>query len=199
MLAGFQARLKAEDDARRLATRRAWAAAGVAVVHVAFIFFLIASQWLPASMRIKPPEPLMWLQLQPAPAKAQTQTPVTPRHKAPAWMAPTFVMPKVIRPPEEENNAIDLGLALGRSLACGANSFEYLTPRQQAACIRQPWHFVYDHWGNIVLDAQPRRVEQEKPRPSDIQAHERNTAPSCPKYIDPNAPCLSDIVPGMKP
>ena len=197
MPAELFARLKAEDDRRRRNVRRAAASVAVAVLHVIFLLVLIASEWVPTTHSKQQVIPLSWVLLPPEPAKVPRITPVTPNKKAPAWASPSFILPRIIRPPEQ-NNQIDLGLALGRSLACGANSFEYLTSQQRAACLRQPWHFVYDRYGDIVLDANPRVVEQPKPRPSDIQAHERNTAPSCPKYIDPNAPCLSDIT-GMKP
>jgi hypothetical protein len=198
MPAEFIARLKVQDDLRKRTVRRSLAGVAVAVLHVLFILVLLASEWVPAVRpKVHRPIPLTWLLLPPEPAKVPRVTPISPRKEAPAWTAPTYVLPRVIRPPEE-NNQIDLGLALGRSLACGANSFEYLTPQQRAACKRQPWHFVYDRYGNIILDAVPRVAEEPKPRPSDIQAHERNTAPDCPKYIDPNAPCLSDIT-GLKP
>jgi hypothetical protein len=197
MLANLQMRLKAQDNARRQLQRRTWAAVGVVVVHIAFVMFLLESEFVPTPMKPKAQTPMLWLFL-PVPAKAPKVTPVAPTKQALPYMAPTFVLPPVVKPPEQ-NNAIDLGLALGRSLACEANSFEYLSPQGRAACRRQPWHFVYDPHGNLILDARERPVQEEKPRPSDIQAHQRNTAPSCPTYIDPNAPCLSAIIPGGQP
>ncbi|MDE2184569.1 MAG: hypothetical protein KGJ78_16235 [Alphaproteobacteria bacterium] len=179
LLAGFQARLKAEDDARKRAMRRGYAAAGVAFLHFVFLFVLIKSEWMPAKPKVHPQEALTWLELQPPAAKRQAITPVNPRNTVPQWASPAIELPRILKKPEE-NNAIDLGLALGQSLACGANSFEYLTPAQRMACKHQPWHFVYDKDGYIVLDASPRpEIAQERPRPSDVQAHERNTADPC--------------------
>ena len=197
MMAELPARLQAEDEARKRTLRRIWAGAAVAVIHILFIFVLIKSQWLPVALP-KPTEikPLMWVVLsQPAPAPKVS---VAKPKKGEESGAITTIVPPKLKLQEEENNAIDLGLAIGRSLACGANSYEWLDPRQRAACLRRPWQFVYDRYGNIVLDARERPPQQEQLRPSDIQAHERNTAPACPTNVDPNAPCLSAVT-GMHP
>jgi len=198
MLAALRARLRLQEEARRRAARRIFAGVAVAVLHVAFVILLIASEWipLPLSKRIEI-EPLTWIILtQPAPAPKVV--PVKPKKGEQNGAITTIVPPRLPKPQEEENNAIDLGLAIGRALACGANSYEYLNDRQRAACLRRPWHFVYDPYGNIVLDARERPPEEEQLRPSDIQAHERNTAPTCPKYIDPNAPCIPAITGGNR-
>ena len=198
MMAELRARLRVEGEARKRAMRRILAGAAVAVLHVIFALLLIASQWLPVALP-KPEEikPLMWVVLT-QPAKAPKIAPAKPKKGQESGAITTIVPPRLIRPEEEENNAINLGLAIGRSLACGANSFEYLNTRQRAACIRKPWQFVYDRYGNIALDARERPVEEEQLRPSDIQAHERNTAPTCPQNVDPNAPCLSAIIGGHR-
>ena len=198
MLAALRSRLRLEEEARKRALRRVLAGAAVVVLHIAFLILLIASEWIPIPFqRHIEIEPLTWIVLtQPAPAPKIT--PVKPKKGEENGAITTFVPPKFIKPQEEENNAIDLGLAIGRALACGANSFEWLNSRQRAACLRRPWHFVYDPYGNIVLDARERPPEEEQLRPSDIQAQERNTAPRCPTNVDPNAPCLSAIIGGRR-
>lgn len=99
----------------------------------------------------------------------------------------------------ERPNAITLdedpGLALGRALACGAGSFEYLTPDGQRRCYRKPWGFTYDRYGYIIL-AGPHMPKPEKERPSEVLARQRNNAPVCPNNVDPNAPCLDRIIRG---
>jgi len=106
-------------------------------------------------------------------------------------------MPHFVRPKEEteENNAINLGWGLGRSLACQAGSFENLNSKRRSECRSQPWAFAYDRWGNIMVDVRgiPPKPKEETLRPSDAQARERYTAPRCPTNVDPNAPCLSAI------
>lgn len=199
MLAELQARLRVEDEKRKKATRRVLAGAAVAVLHVLFVFLLIAAQWIPIPIdKIRKIEPLTWIVL-PQLARAPKVIPEKPRKTDEIGASNPFIVPRILRPKEEENNAItDLGLALGRSLACGANSYEYLNSKMRSECKHRPWQFVYDRYGNIVLDAVPRIPQEEKPRPSDIQAHERNTAPRCPQNIDPNAPCLADIIGGRQ-
>jgi hypothetical protein len=196
MLAELRARLRVEEEARKKALRRLAAGAAVVVFHALFILLLIESEWLPADIeKIQKIEPLTWINLL-RPAAAPKVIPAKPRKPEEHGSVNPYVVPQIIRPPEEENNAIDLGLALGRSLACGASSYEYLNSKMRAECKHKPWQFVYDRYGNVVLDAIPRIPQEEKPRPSDIQAHERNTAPRCPHNVDPNAPCLADIIGG---
>jgi hypothetical protein len=197
ILAEHQARLRIQEDIRKRAARRSAAGAAVAVVHVIFVAVLIASEWIPLPL-VKPDEqqPLSWIVL-PQIARAANSPPIKPRKPEDNGSIRPFVLPQLVRPPEEENNAItDLGWALGRSLACGANSFEYLNTKMRNECKHRPWQFVYDRYGNIVLDAVPRIPHEEKPRPSDVQARERNTAPRCPQNIDPNAPCLANVIGG---
>jgi hypothetical protein len=197
MMARLRARLRVEDEAQKRATRRVLAGAAVAVLHVFFVLVLLASQWVPVALP-KPEEiePLTWVVLM-QPAKAPKVTPVLPKKGEESGAITTVIPPRVIEQ-QEENNAIDLGLAIGRSLACGANSYEYLNSKRRAECLHRPWQFVYDRYGNIVLDARERPVEEERLRPSDIQAQERNTAPTCPQNVDPNAPCLSSIIGGRR-
>lgn len=200
LLADLQARLRTEEETRKRNLRRAYAGVAVAVVHILFVALLITSEWIPIPIpKARKIEPLQWVSL---PRRAAVQPPerIKPRVPDPGTFNPDVVLrlpkPRV----EEESNAIsDFGLALGRSLACGANSYEWLNPKRRAECAFRPWNFVYDHYGNMVLDARPRMVrEEETLRPSDAQARERNTVPLCPTNIDPNAPCLSSIIGGRR-
>lgn len=197
MLAEFHARLRVEEETRKKAVRRAGAVAAVAVFHVLFVILLIASEWMLIPTEMPPKiEPMTWVTM-PLLGNVPKATPVKTQKTEQNTVVNPYVVPKFIRPPQEENNAItDFGLALGRSLACGANSYEWLNSKMRMECRHKPWQFVYDRYGNIVLDARPRVPREEKPRPSDIQAHERNTAPRCPQNVDPNAPCLADIIGG---
>jgi hypothetical protein len=196
LLADLKARLGLHGEAGKQAMRRGLAGAAVALLHVLFAFLLLNSKWMLVPDLLAPEQaPLTWVLL-PQQAKEPKVVPPSPAKESVSTAPTTIVPPKIIRPEEEESNAIDWGLAIGRSLACGANSYEYLTPQGRSACLHRPWNFVYDRYGNIVLEASMRPVQEEKPRNSDIQAHERNTAPECPKNIDPNAPCISGIIGG---
>lgn len=201
LLADLQARLANQEAAQKRAARRTYAVIAVAVVHVLFVLLLLASEFrlipLPKLQKV---EPLQWVTLPPM-ARQEMREPQKIHPRDDGMFRPDQVLrlpkPKVV---EEENNAItDLGWALGRSLACGANSFEWLNTKMRAECRNKPWNFAYDRYGNIVLDARPRiRQEEEVIRPSDAMAQERNTAPACPRNIDPNAPCLSSVIGGRR-
>jgi hypothetical protein len=185
-------RLRTDEDARRRAMRRAVAAVAVAVLHVAFIFLLFHADWI-VDLRTRPltEPPLLWLLLPKAPGApkvVQLRSQKEGQHERPAF----FSLPITLPP---SPNAIDPGLLLGEALACGANSFEYLTPQGRSNCRRPPWNFTYARDGTIILNTQYRRPEP-KPTPAEVLAHERYTAPSCPEYVDPNAPCLSRIIGG---
>lgn len=199
MLAELHARLRVEEEQRKKTMRLVAAGVAVAVLHALFVVLLIAAQWIPVEVtNIRKVEPLQWIVL-PQIGQVPKVTPVKPRKPEDTGVVNPTIVPKFLRPHEEENNAItDFGLAIGRSLACGANMYEYLNSKMRSECLHKPWQFVYDRYGNIVLDATPRVPREEKPRPSDIQAHERNTAPRCPQNVDPNAPCLADIIGGRQ-
>ncbi|MDE2110269.1 MAG: hypothetical protein KGJ79_03930 [Alphaproteobacteria bacterium] len=195
-LAAILARLKADEGARKRTWWRGAAIIAVIVLHVAFFYVLVLSEWHPSLQAMRAEEaPILWLLLPRAPGAPQI-TQERKREQPSSDIYKFYTLP--ITPPPPAPNAINPALALGQALACGASSFEYLTPEGRAQCKRVPWHFSFDKDGTIVLDAVPRQVVQEKPRNSDIMAHERNTAPDCPKYVDPNAPCLSAIT-GLKP
>lgn len=196
MLAEFQARMVVEEEVRRRALRRGGVIAAVAAIHVLFVALLIFSQWMPIPIQRVKIEPMTWINLLPQAKEAAKMPPAKAKKPEDVGTINPLIVPDFKRPKEEENNAIDLGLALGRSLACGASSYEWLNSKMRSECKSKPWQFVYDRYGNIVLDAMPRVPKEDKPRPSDIQAHERNTAPVCPTNVDPNAPCLSSIIGG---
>lgn len=199
-MAELQARFRADEAGQRRGRSRGVALGVTVVVHVLFIWVLILAEFMPFALVGRPKiEKMTWIVLnQPAQAPRVIPTKQT-KADSDAAVNPILV-PKILKPKvEEENNAItDLGLALGRSLACGANSFEYLNSKMRSECRHKPWQFVYDRYGNIILDPQGRgaEVREETLRPSDVQAHERNTAPRCPQNVDPNAPCIADIIGG---
>lgn len=198
LLADIQARLRLAEEARKRNLKRLYAGIAVAILHVLFVVLLVASEWLPIPLsKEKKVEPLQWVVLQ-STVRAAQETKIKPDGRNAGTFNPVII-PRLQHPKEEEeNNAItDMGWALGRSLACGASSYEWLNSKMRAECKRQPWNFVYDRYGNIVLNARPRELpDQETLRPSDVQAQERNTAPVCPTNVDPNAPCLSAIING---
>ena len=196
-LAEFLTRLRTDGEARRLARRRAIAAAAVAVLHVAFIFVLIYSEWLPGLRVKRPPEaPLLWLLLPRTPGALKIEPKrTTPKETTPE--APTFYTLPIIRLPPQPNAITDPALALGQALACGANSYEYLSPLGRANCKRPPWNFTYDQYGDIVLNTHFQRPPPEpKPSNADIMARQRIEGPACPENVDPNAPCLDKIIHG---
>ena len=186
-------RLRTDEDARQRAVRRAATAVVVAALHVVFILLLIQADLIPALHPKMPTEaPLLWLFLPKAPGTPKVEQrrslKETPRE------APVITSLPITLPPPTRSDAIDPGLLIGQALACGANSFEYLSRLSQARCKRVPWNYRVEADGTVVLDTHYKPPEP-KPTPADIMARERYRAPVCPENVDPNAPCLAKIIP----
>ena len=194
-LAAFLTRLKTDEEARKRAQRRGGAAALVAVLHISVIFFLLQADWIPR-VRARPPAeaPLLWLLLPKAPGMSKLEQQRS--QKPAAREAPKVYTLPITLPPPSPNNAItDPALALGRALACEANSFEYLTPEGRANCRRIPWNYRYDKDGMIVLDTHYKPPEP-KPTAADIMAHERNTADPCAIAKMSGTECIDKVIYG---
>jgi hypothetical protein len=92
----------------------------------------------------------------------------------------------------------DLLGAVGQFLACGASSFEYLNPAQQARCPRQPWQGLQLPNGTIVLNPLPRPLLETNAQPSFSGAEgltrQMQTNSGCPIML--NTPCLQDMFTG---
>ena len=187
--------VEAEAAARRRNVRRALVGLAVLLLHVLAIAVLIYSGRIPIVERIRQtiPEAITWITLpHPAPPK-KPETPEIPA-PLPQITAPITIPPILARPPQPVAPPETGGLlGVGRSLACGASSYEYLSPVQREHCLRRPWAFVKKPDGTIVLEA-PEKPVEVAPTTADIIRHEQQTAPPCP--ILSNVPCLGKIMHG---
>ena len=172
--------------------RRAVIALAVLVLHVLMLAVFIYSSRIPLLQRARStiPEAIMWLMLPPKPPNATLVKPVLPEEPLPEVVEPITLPPIPARPLPEAPNE---GLAgIGRSLACGASSYENLSAAEREQCRRHPWHFVKRADGTIVLE-----VAQPVPPPPaaiDVLRHEQQTASPCP--ILSNVPCLGKVLHG---
>ncbi len=184
-------RLREDEDASRRALRRTVAAIAVVVLHVLFVFMLIWAEWIPG-LKVRPfkEAPLLWLLL---PRSPGVEKPVLP-HQSPEAGHTQHMTVVVPITPTEPSTAINPAYVLGQALACSAASYEHLTPEGRSKCRAAPWRFKYDRYGVVVLDAAPRAVEQEKPRQSDTQAHDRNTADPCAIAKMSGTECIDKVI-----
>jgi hypothetical protein len=174
--------------------RRAVVGVIVLVIHVVAIAVFIYSGRLSIVERIRQtiPEAITWIPLpQPAPTRSIPLPPpeATPQITAPITLPPIPARPAAPLAPPQSGGL----LGVGRSLACGASSYEYLSPMQRERCLRHPWAFTKKPDGTIVLEAPPKPVETA-PSAADIMRHEQQTAPPCP--ILNNVPCLGKVLHG---
>ncbi len=172
--------------------RRAMVTLLVLALHVLAISVFIYSSRIPLTQRIRTtiPEAILWFAFPPKPVEPKFIRPELPEAAIPEYSAPITLPPIPARPlaaPPSEGL-----LGVGRSLACGASSYEYLSPLQREECLRRPWHFVKRSDGTIVLDV-PKPVETQ-PSTIDIIRHEQETAPPCP--VLSNVPCLGKVMHG---
>ena len=182
--------LDAQDRQRNL--RRSIAVAAAVVVHILIITLILVSNQVPLIKRIKEtiPEAITWIPMPPSSHRRIEQPPPNPQAQPfPQITAPITLPPVPHR--QETQQPGDL-IGVGRSIACGASSYENLSPQQREHCLRHPWAYVKRPDGTIVLDA-PKPVEPP-PSIADIMRHEQQTAPPCP--VLQNVPCLGKVVGG---
>ena len=191
------ARSHAEASERERNIRRTIAGVAVLLLHILAISVFIYSSRIPLLVRIRTTVPeAIWVLTQPKhPAKPPNpliETPIQPEESLPVLTAP-ITLP-LIRHSEPLAPPANEGLAgLGRSLACGASSYEYLSVLDRQQCRRHPWQFIKRPDGTIVLEAPAKPVEPP-PSIADVMRHEQQTAPPCP--ILSNVPCLGKIMHG---
>jgi hypothetical protein len=182
-----------EDRERQIRRGLAWAA--VVLVHILALLLIAFSNTKPIVERIKVvmPEAIMWIPMPSHPAQPikrqekpeeTTPAPVTIPLTAPITLPPA--PHRELAPPPSE------GLeGVGRSLSCGASSYENLTSVERAACLRHPWGFIKRADGTIVLAPPPA---EQPPTTMDLTRHEQQTAPPCP--VLQNTPCLGNVIHG---
>jgi hypothetical protein len=190
-------RLRREEAAKKRRGYRVTVASIVVFLHLAVIAMLVAVK-VTVPVREKPPQPaqLLWLLLPPAQEAQGTRSEQEAEDLVRRAYKAVQLLPRLNR--EGESNAITMepGQALGAAIACGAGSFEYLTEEGQRRCRHRPWHFTYDRYGYLVMDARNLPPPAKKPHRGSVLEKERYTPDRCPKNVDPNAPCLDRIIRG---
>jgi hypothetical protein len=191
------AHLHAEEAERQRNLRRAIASAAVVVLHVLLIILLIVSNRVAVVQRVREtvPEAIWILFPQPPKPKTKVEQPQPAEQETPQLTAPITNVPPTHTQPEAQPQSGDLE-GVGRSLACGASSYEKLPPNMREQCRRHPWAFIKKPDGTIVLDA-PKPDAIPSFSGADINRHQSQTAPPCPPLI--NVPCLSNVLPDRDP
>jgi hypothetical protein len=187
------ARAPADSAARERNIRRTIAAAAVLVLHVLALAVFIYSSRIPLAQRIRStiPQAILWLVLPTKPPNPALVQPLLPAEPSPQVIAPITLPPIPARPlpgaPPSEGM-----LGIGRSLACGASSYENLSVLQREQCRRHPWNFVRRADGAIILEP-PKPIEQA-PAAIDVLRHQQQAGPPCPLLS--NVPCLDKVFHG---
>lgn len=186
-------RRRTETAERERIIRRSIVSLLVLVVHILAISVFVYSSRIPLTQRVRTtiPEAIMWLILPTKPVEPNLIHPELPQAAVPEYSEPITLPPIPARPLPAAPPSGGL-LGVGRSLACGASSYEYLSPVQREQCLRHPWTFVKRADGTIVLDV-PKPIETA-PSTIDSIRHQQETAPPCP--VLSNVPCLGKVMRG---
>lgn len=185
-------RSRTETAERERVMRRSIVSLLVLALHVLVIAVFIYSSRIPLAERVRAtiPEAILWFVLPPKPVEPKLINPELPLPAIPEYSEPITLPPIPAKPlPAEPSGGL---LGVGRSLACGASSYEYLAPIQREQCLRRPWTFVKRSDGVIVLDV-PKPVETA-PSTIDIMRHQQETSSPCP--VLSNVPCLGKVMHG---
>lgn len=185
-------RRRTQTAERERIVRRTIVSLLVLAVHVLIISVFIYSSRIPLAQKVRAtiPEAILWFVLPPKPTEPKLISPELALPSLPEYSQPITLPPIPAKPlPAEPSGGL---LGVGRSLACGASSYEFLAPIQREQCLRRPWTFVKRADGTIVLDV-PKPVDTA-PAAIDILRHQQETSPPCP--VLSNVPCLGKVMHG---
>ncbi len=186
-------RAQAEIGESERNIRRTIVGIAVLALHILAIAVFIYSSRIPFVQRVRStiPEAIMWLVLPTNPPNPILVKPELPEEPLPHVIAPITLPPIPARPLPAAPSSEGM-LGVGRSLACGASSYENLSAAQRSTCRHQPWRFVKRADGTIVLDV----AKPAEPPPSaiDVLRREQQTASPCPLLS--NVPCLGKVLHG---
>lgn len=187
-------RAQADQDERQRNIRRGVAAAAVVLVHILALSIFIYSVHIPVIEKIKEtiPQAITWIQL-PQQARPPIPAQVTPPDIETIPIPDTAITIPPVRNPSLVKPQPGGLEGVGRSLACGAGSFENLSPLQKSQCLRKPWARIKRPDGTIVM-LPPVKPVEPAPTIADMMRHEQQTAPPCPLLS--NVPCLGRVIHG---
>jgi hypothetical protein len=144
--------MRVAEAERERALKRLGAAIAVILIHILFLIALLTAGHVVSLVRRPPKETLLLLPPLPHQRETNPSMPLVPLPlDRPVNIPPTITINPPPAPPTTQKPE-DIMQALGRELACGAGSYENLSPVQREACRRQPWRFKKNEKGVIVLD-----------------------------------------------
>lgn len=199
-------RLPSDEERRRLLIRDLVSWALVILIHLIIFFALVISLQQVRERRgtrgaVETMLDLSLLHRNNAPL-VNVSRPDTEKQDRDISAKPLTVIPPVPLPPVIEETKPTPGDILGnvgRFLACGASSFEYLNPAQQARCTRQPWQALELPNGTLVLNTLPRLMIQDTGLPDNSGAAAvRQQAQTSRCSLLVNTPCLDDVFSGNR-
>jgi hypothetical protein len=198
-------RFLSREERRRILIRDLFSWTIVALIHLLFFMTLVISlqqnnQRLGRRGAIETMLDLTLLHRNNAPPLTIIKPDVENNRDNDLSAKPLTIIPPVPVIPKIEPAAPapgDVLNGIGEFLACGASSFEYLNPAQQARCPRQPWQGLQLPNGNIVLLPAPRAIIQQQQQQftgAEAMNRQMQTNSGCPILL--NTPCLQDMFSG---
>lgn len=169
----------------------------VALVHLLLVTLFVMSEFVPQDRERRPTmiETMFLLSMLPSEDAPQIKVikPEVPSATAPIFTTAPVIVQRPEPPMIKPETPADILRSIGEALACGANSYEELTPVARSHCVHEPWIPREAADGTIVLEGPARPVVQGELHLSGAEQmrHDMQTGPNCPILV--NTPCLRDM------
>lgn len=186
--------LQVGEAQRERFLKRSGAGIAVVLVHILFLLALLTANHIGSFVRSTPKETILILPPLQHPDKSRPALPyVTLPEERPVNIPPTI---SITPPPPSSStskNPADVMKEIGKALACGAGSYEYLSQSERETCKRQPWHYKKNNKGIIVLDPTPP-PPPEQITGIDAQSHIQSTTDPCVAAGNTHSECIHKTI-----
>ncbi|HVU22207.1 MAG TPA: hypothetical protein VHE09_15865 [Rhizomicrobium sp.] len=179
---------------RERVLKRSGAGIAVVIVHIIILLALLTANQINSYVRQAPKETILILPPLKNPDKSRPALPyvVLPADR-PVNIPPTIYTIPPVPSQSTSKNPADVMKEIGKALACGAGSYEYLSQAEREVCKRQPWHYKKNNKGVIVLDPTPP-PPPEQITGIDVQTHTQNTTDACVASGSTHSECIHKTI-----
>ncbi len=186
--------LHVEEAQRERFLKRSGAGIAVVLVHIVILLALLTANHFGSYVRQAPKETILILPPLKHPDKTRPSLPnvVLPEER-PINIPPTIAITPPPPTSSTSKNPADVMKEIGKALACGAGSYEYLSQSEREACKRQPWHYKKNNKGVIVLDPTPPPAP-EQITGVDATTHTQNTTDPCVAAGNTHSECIHKTI-----
>ena len=187
-------RLRVGEAQRERVLKRSGAGIAVALVHILILLALLTANQISSFIKQPQKETILILPPLQHPDKSRPALPyvILPADR-PVNIPPTIYMIPPVPSQSTSKNPADVMKEIGKALACGAGSYEYLAQAERETCKRQPWHYKKNNKGIIILDPTPP-PPPEQITGIDAQTHTQSTTDPCVAAGNTHSECIQKTI-----